>query len=203
MNNQGTKIPQYSGNSGAPPTALSNTTTGSGSWMSSGADSFVFGDGAFYHCLAGTGSSFDVFQMTNFATGTPPRTISEKTKSLEQVEFETRKARLMAVVDGMRTSAPNWNGSLAVVNDVSAQSAQKFLRCLPGNAILPQVAPDGEGDIMFVWDGPTTPSCVVVVEKNALHLVSGIGTPEARQIDQQRFLGVRIPPIILDQIPSK
>jgi hypothetical protein len=139
----------------------------------------------------------DKFQQT----ATPTELLSDKTKSPEQVEFENRKARLIDTVTAMRNSAPNWSGATARVRESSAQSAKKFLECLPGNALLPRVAPDGEGDVMFVWDGQQ--SCVVTVEKRDLHLACGLGTPNAQHVDAQRFLGVKIPKSILDRIPRR
>jgi hypothetical protein len=129
--------------------------------------------------------------------------IGEKTKSPEQVAFEKRKARLISAVSAMREASPNWQGTQTRVNESSAQSAKKFLECLPGNAILPRLAPDGEGDIMFVWETPGQRNCVVTVEKRSLHVACGIGTPEVEQVDAQRFLGVRIPRSILKHIPTK
>jgi hypothetical protein len=141
-------------------------------------------------------------QATGFETPyATPGPISERTKSAEQIAYETRKARLIAAVEAMKRSAPNWSGSASTVNNLSAQSAEKFLNCLPGNAVLPRVAPDGEGDVMFVWDGPQ--SCVVTVEKRALHLACRLGTPQMMQLDARRFLGVQIPAAILEHIPSK
>ncbi|HLZ03426.1 MAG TPA: hypothetical protein VKR55_14905 [Bradyrhizobium sp.] len=147
-------------------------------------------------------SNFAVGQFQQTAAPVDP--VGDKTKSSEQVEFEKRKARLIDAVTAMKSSAPNWSGRGTRVSEASAQSAKKFLECLPGNARLPRVAPDGEGDVMFVWDNlPGGQSCVVTVEKRDLHLACGLGTPEAQHVDAQRFLGLKIPKAIFDRIPSK
>jgi hypothetical protein len=189
---------QYSGNSGDPTVVFG--ISGSGGHLSGAYSGFVreYID-THYRGISATGSLAS-YTVSSFAVETPGA-ISESTKSPEQIAFEKRKARLIAAVNVMKQSAPNWSGSAASVNDLSAQNAEKFLQALPGNALLPRVAPDGEGDIMFVWDGPQT--CVVTVEKRALHLACQLGTPQEQHIAQQRFLGVRIPTAILDLIPSK
>jgi hypothetical protein len=145
----------------------------------------------------------DVFLGGFKQTAVPVEPNSDETKSPQQIEFEKRKARLIDAVTAMRTSAPNWSGIDTRVRDSSSQSAKKFLECLPGNAILPRVAPDGEGDVMFVWELPGQQNCVVTVENRRLHLASDLGTPNARHVDAQRFLGVRIPKPILDRIPTR
>jgi hypothetical protein len=138
---------------------------------------------------------------TAYATSTPAGTISEETKSPEQVAFEKRKARLISALMAMKVSAPNWSGYTSVVREPSAMTAEKFLNSLPGNSALPKVAPDGEGDVMFVWDDPN--SCIVIVEPRMLHLVSKPGTGDSKQVRSQQFLGVIIPPAIQQYIPLK
>lgn len=148
-------------------------------------------------------TGFSNLRVGEFEQTAPIGPIGEKAKSPEQAEYENRKLRLIDAVTAMRRSAPNWSGEDTHVRDSSAYSAKKFLECLPGNAVLPRVAPDGEGDIMFVWDGAGQQSCVVTVEKQQLHLACGLGTPEAKHVDAKRFLGLKIPKPILDRIPHR
>ena len=135
-------------------------------------------------------------------SSTPTVADVQVTKSREQIEFENRKTRLIAAIERMKVTAPNWSADSLTVDSISAKSAEKFLNSLPGNARLPKVAPDGEGDVMFVWDDPDH-TCVVTVEQRKLHLVSNPGTPDAKHVDSQQFLGVRIPNSILEYIPLK
>jgi hypothetical protein len=200
---------QYPGNSGSP--AVVAGVPGSGtSWADfctagtiQAADMFAFYLGTVgpYGPMA-TGLSGLYAPITYAAVSTPANSGREQTKSSEQVAFENRKARLISVVNSMKTSAPNWYGGSTTVNETSASSAEKFIKSLPGNALLPRVAPDGEGDIMFVWDGPND-NCIVTVEKRTLHLVSKLGTPEVQHVPSQQFLGFQIPPAILAHIPTK
>ncbi len=200
---------QYPGNSGAP--AVVAGVPSSGTWtdfLTLGSFHIADAFPSFYVETLGpygpsaTGFSGMHFPIKYAAESTPSSSAREPTKSDEQVAFEKRKARLIAAVNNMKVSAPNWYGGSATVNDNSASSAEKFIRSLPGNALLPRVAPDGEGDIMFVWDGPNE-NCIVTVERRTLHLVCKLGTPEVQHIPSQRFLGFQIPPAILAHIPTK
>lgn len=207
---------QYGGNSGSP--AIVAGVPSSGTWTDPfGAELYqTFDAGCLFYVdmlttfgpvFTGSSGVFDSSSLmfvpiSHAATSTPGISASEKTKSSEQVAFENRKARLISIVNSMKMSAPNWYGTTTTVNETSAASAEKFIKCLPGNAVLPRVAPDGEGDIMFVWEGPNE-NCIVTVERQTLHLVCKLGTPEVQQIPSQQFLGFQIPPTILAHIPTK
>jgi hypothetical protein len=201
---------QYPGNSGSPAIVAGVPSSGT-SWsefytagMIPAANLFA----SFYTATVGpygpiaTGLLGLYEPITYAAVSTPGSSAREQTKSSEQIAFENRKARLISIVNSMKTSAPNWYGDVTTVNETSASSAEKFIRCLPGNALLPRVAPDGEGDVMFVWDEPND-KCVVTVERRTLHLVCKLGTPDVQQIPSQQFLGLQIPPAILAHIPTK
>jgi hypothetical protein len=195
----GSDIVRYEGNSGPFPTevigAAGSGTTGRYS------DNFSFGiSGSYSDIATGTTGAYSSTYVP--ALGTPNVSSTTGTKSPEQLRFEERRSRLIEAVSGMKHSAPNWSGTASVVREESANSAVGFLRCLPGDAFLPRVAPDGEGDIMFVWDGPIG-NCVVTVEKRSLHLVSEPGTANVRHIGPLQFLGFRIPPTIMAHIPRK
>jgi hypothetical protein len=176
------------------------TATGSGAtWLSYGISHYGAADA--FRVSETTGFSTDWFDMSRHTARSA--SVGDKTKSPEQVAFEKRKARLVNAVNAMRVSSPNWDGTQTRVNEASAQSAKKFLECLPGNAILPRVAPDGEGDVMFVWDAPGQSNCIVTVEKRLLHLACGLGTAGVKHVNEQRFLGVQVPQSILKHIPTK
>jgi hypothetical protein len=189
---------EYPGNSGSP--ACVAGVTGSGSTQPLVGRTLEFAcattDGAFY--------AADNLLTTSiiYTTGTSAGDDSLPAKSPEQTAFEQRKLRLINAVRRMKVSAPNWSGYDSAVRETSAESAEKFLNCLPGNSVLPKVAPDGEGDVMFVWDDPAK-SCIVIVEPRMLHLVSRPGTSDVKQVRSQQFLGVSLPPTIQQYIPSK
>jgi hypothetical protein len=197
---QGTDIHQPYIGTGGLPTGVVGMPSSGGTVYQAASSGFTMGLPALQYGMSVTGSA----ETYGFATSAKtPGTISEKTKSAEQLAYENRKARLIDAVNIMKRSAPNWSGASTRINDLSAQSAERFLRCLPGDAVLPRVAPDGEGDVMFVWDSQNQQSCIVTVEQRALHLACQLGTSQEQHIAQQRFLGVRIPTAILDRIPSK
>jgi hypothetical protein len=188
-------ITRFTGNSGLPADVVGfNGSGASAGFPQPGIILTTFSDEA-------TGST-GWNAAFSYVAATPIVADGQAMKSPEQVDFEKRKARLIAAIDRMKTSAPNWSADRLVVNETSAVSAEKFLKCLPGDARLPKVAPDGEGDVMFVWDDAHN-ACVVTVEQRTLHVVSKPGTPDVKQIDAQKFLGVRIPPAVLECIPSK
>jgi hypothetical protein len=195
----GSDILRYEGNSGASPTEVIGAA-GSGTIGRYSAN-FPFGITGNYSDIA-TGMTGAYSSDYAPALGTPNVSSTTGTKSPEQLRFEERRSQLIDAVSGMKHSAPNWSGATSVVREESADSAVRFLRCLSGDAFLPRVAPDGEGDIMFVWDGPIG-NCVVTVEKRSLHLVSEPGTANVQQFGPLQFLGFRIPPTIMAHIPRK
>lgn len=153
---------------------------------------------------SGTGSTaFSGLNYTTTPIGITVGTTGDQTKSPDQLKYEKRKSRLIEIVQSMRHSAPNWSGLAMRIDPISAESAEAFIRCLPGKAVLPRVAPDGEGDVMFVWEKAGEQPCVVTVEKRSLHLACKLGSPQAERIDAQKFLGLTIPPAIAERIPSK
>jgi hypothetical protein len=146
-----------------------------------------------------TSGQFSPYSPVSQVVGTARHVPVKSQPSPEEAAFESRRAKLIAAVTSMRESAPDWYAGGAKVSEESASTAEKFLRCLPARSILPKVAADGEGDVMFVWEDGGV-SCIVTVEPKILHLVSNPGG-RGQQIDEQRFLGVEIPPTILRHIP--
>jgi hypothetical protein len=180
------------GNSGASPTEVQGAT-GSGDLFAE------FYARQFQLWTSVVEAAFPEYVPT---AGTPSVSNSAGLKSKAQLDFEYRRERLIAAVLEMKRSAPNWSGIASVVRAESADSAVSFLNSLPGDAILPRVAPDGEGDVIFVWD-PANGNCVVTVEKRLLHLAAKLGTDAELHVVPQQFLGFSIPSSILKHIPRK
>ena len=122
--------------------------------------------------------------------------------SSEQFDYQDRKARLRAAIDAMVEDAPTWSGEQSAVSMEAAKTAQSFLRLLTSNRELPKVAPDGEGDVLFVWEPPQG-NCIVAVQSNMLHMVDQPGTQHVQHIDSQEFFGDRIPLAILHALPMR
>jgi hypothetical protein len=122
--------------------------------------------------------------------------------SSESLDYEERKARLLAIIDGMKAGAPSWDGEPARVSEGSAETGKRFLKALPFNRELPKVSPDGEGDLLFVWEPPQG-NCVVTIQDRILHVVEQPGTRSVEHIDNQPFTGRRLPVSILPAIPLR
>lgn len=122
--------------------------------------------------------------------------------SSESLEYEDRKVRLQTIIEQMVVEAPSWDGEPATISNEAAETALRFLKALPSNRELPKVAPDGEGDVLFVWEPPHG-NCIVTVQGGLLHMVDRPSTVNSEHIDGQRFAGYRIPISILHAIPMK
>jgi hypothetical protein len=128
--------------------------------------------------------------------------VSWEDSSSEMFEYAERKARLRSFVDSMIDEAPSWNSEPVFVSEQAVATAQAFLRLLPNNRRLPVVAAEGDGGLLFVWEPPNG-NCILVVEQNLLHLLDEPGTRSVAHIENERFLGTYIPPVILDRVPLK
>lgn len=122
--------------------------------------------------------------------------------SSEALEYQERKGALQAIIELMVNNAPAWDGEPATVSGGSAETAIRFLRALPPNRELPKVAPDGEDNILFVWEPPNG-NCIVTVQDGLVHLVNQPGTRHVEHIDAQLFRSNRIPVSILHAIPLR
>lgn len=119
------------------------------------------------------------------------------------LEHENRRAALTAIIQQMETVSPSWDGSDGtVISPESSETAIRFLAALPTNRELPKVAPDGEGNVIFVWEPPHG-NCLVTVVPNCLHMVDKPGGLAVQHIDDQEFTGNRIPLLILSALPLK
>jgi hypothetical protein len=122
--------------------------------------------------------------------------------SSESLEYEDRKARLLSLLDSMACGTPSWDGEVDIVSEESAKTARRFLKALPPNRELPKIAPDGEGDVLFVWEPPHG-NCIITVQRDLLHLVDHPGSPYAAHVDEQMFTGYRMPVSVLHAIPLR
>jgi hypothetical protein len=128
--------------------------------------------------------------------------ISTSDLSSTTLEYEDRKARLQGLISRMIKEAPSWDGEPTRVEVRTALTAIRFLKVLPPDRELPKLAPDGEGDLLFVWQPPHG-NCIVTVEGDLLHMVDQPGTQHVQHFDPIRFIGHRIPVSILHAIPFK
>lgn len=149
-----------------------------------------------------TPGSYKLYEAVSRASGTAYISSEATGPSAEELEFEKHRERLIKALHSIKQNSPNWSGADSSISEASAATAERFLNCLSSRSVLPKIAADGEGDVMLVWEDDAV-SCVVTVEPQLLHLISGPGTRGTQRIDAQRFLGVQIPPSILRHIPVK
>jgi len=134
----------------------------------------------------------------DIAFGLPP----QNDISSDILDYEERKLQLQSIIEQMIHAAPSYDSDPVAVREGAAATAQRFLQVLPINRELPKVAPDGEGDLLFVWEPPHG-NCIATVQEDMLHLVDQPGTAHAAHIDAQQFTGGHIPVQILHAIPMR
>lgn len=122
--------------------------------------------------------------------------------SSANLEYEDRRAKLQELIDRMVTAAPSWDGEPLQVSNEAAATAIRFLRVLPSNRELPKVAPDGDGDVILIWEPPHG-NCIVTVQDNCLHVVDQPGSKHVKHIDAEPFRSARIPISVLHVLPMK
>lgn len=121
--------------------------------------------------------------------------------SSEAFERSDQIARILKAIFAFETIGLEWGGAAATLNAESADTARKFFRALPNDRELPQIAPDGEGGLLLVWEPPIG-NCIVTVQNDRLHLVTNPGTPAVGYVDDEPFRG-RIPVSILHLLPKR
>lgn len=77
-------------------------------------------------------------------------------------------------------------------------AARSFLKQLPGDVRLPKISPDGEGSLVFLWEGISP--LLITMEDWRIHVVKGATTPGAEYIDDIPF-GDDIPDAVLRVLP--
>jgi hypothetical protein len=97
-------------------------------------------------------------------------------------------------------STSNWNGEGALpVSAISAQAVQAFIRALPGDAPLPELAADPDGSISLDWiESRNRVFTVSIGTSDRLAYAWLDGTDRGHAV--ARFDGERIPMRILDGI---
>lgn len=117
-------------------------------------------------------------------------------------EHQSRRTALLELLESFRQHAPTWDATETFVTDGSLMTARIFIQALPENRQLPQVAPDGEGDILLRWP-PERGDLIVTIEHGLFHVVVNVSTDRSQHIDAVPLLTDRIPPAILAYIPVR
>jgi hypothetical protein len=87
------------------------------------------------------------------------------------------------------------------ISQDSAESAKALFELLLPSHRVPQIAPDGEGGLLAVWEDADSPT-VLVIDNWRLHLVVAAATPNAKYFDDVPFDGERVPDVVAESIPS-
>jgi len=109
--------------------------------------------------------------------------------------------RLVSAIGCMGKFGLSFDGKVPVpVQTSSVKAAQSFLRALTPECTLPQVAPDGEGGVLMVWESA---GFFLTFDQWRLHALVGPGTSNIRHVDDVPFYGDFIPVEILCHIPLR
>lgn len=87
-----------------------------------------------------------------------------------------------------------------VVSPDSAKAAAAFLRLIPLGISMPQVAPDGEGGALFVWEQGAR-AVLIGVDESRLYVVRDPNTVHSTHFESS-FDGESIPRTVIDFLAS-
>ena len=127
----------------------------------------------------------------------PGRAVDDKTLTKER-----ERAALGRLIERFRVEGFSWSGSDGTINDATSEAARALLNALPVEVKLPRIAPDGEGNLLMLWQGAAN-ACLIVVSGWKLHLVENPTTPQAKYLDDVAFDGEIVPTEILTSLPSE
>jgi hypothetical protein len=129
------------------------------------------------------------------------RTAGEDSTTIYELEHARARAALIRLLERHEFQGLSYDsGSCGEMNPDTVRFARKLLSQLKSKHMLPRIAPDGEGDLMMVWDNP--PTLLVTVEGKALHAVLHPGSPRSRHIPPVEFVGEAVPGEIAAFIPK-
>jgi hypothetical protein len=124
------------------------------------------------------------------------------TSSQYDPEVERQRSARLTLIRHLMRNPISWSERDPVpIGSVSAETALAFIHRLPSDRAFPKVAPDGDGSIALLWDGPDRP--LIAVDRTMLLLVLDPGGPNSRHFSPMRFDGETIPPIILNYLPHR
>jgi hypothetical protein len=118
-------------------------------------------------------------------------------------EIERERAGLVAAIAYLAANPITWTERDPVrVDTTTAESAVAFITRLPADRTFPKIAPDGEGGMMFVWNGRERKT-LLSIDRTTLLLVSEPGRESSFHFSPLRFDGETIPAIVLEHLPSR
>lgn len=116
-------------------------------------------------------------------------------------EFEQNRRSLSQLISHLNSNPIFIDEVTSRVSARNIDDALRFVSYLPANKILPKVAPDGEGGVVFAWEGLESDT-LVVIEKGFISAVIRATRPDAEYFHNIPFDCDQIPSEILQAIPA-
>lgn len=118
--------------------------------------------------------------------------------SIASMDRERTRRTLSNMIRQFVLDGFSWpTGGPVRVSPITAKAANRLLALLPDDIMLPKVAPDEEGELIFAWESEGRTD-LVVVDGWQLHIVVKAGTREARYYDDIQFTGEIIPAAVIE-----
>lgn len=122
----------------------------------------------------------------------------------DALKHEQERQALLALIRRFAYHGLSWTaGQCATVTRATKATALAFLSSLPAGKAFPKVSPDGEGELIMIWENQDA-SVLLTIDNLHLHAVIAATTPQAEYLDDIPFDWLqRIPQKILDAIPAR
>ena len=116
-----------------------------------------------------------------------------KRATAETLERQRILERMHHLIDRFATEGFGWDAeSACTITPDTARAAKMFLDLIPHAAMLPRIAPDGDGGLTVVWERNGNHD-LLVIEDWTIHIVRNAATNHAQYEDNIRFDGQRLP----------
>jgi len=93
-------------------------------------------------------------------------------------------------------------GRVSTISPDTRSSAIALFSALPPGLVPPKLSPDGDGGLMMLWESGTA-SALAVLDGWMIHVVKAPATAQAEYFDNVPYDRERIPPALLQAIPTK
>jgi hypothetical protein len=142
-------------------------------------------------------------EQISFAVALPADTSVLPGVALNPINL--RRQRNLELLEGLiwqfALFGMSWgSGPWARVSLDARDAGISFIRGLGSRARLPKVTPDGEGNLLLVWEKVEGP-LMVVVDGPRVHMVKRAATPQSEHIADLPFINGRVPAEVLCEVP--
>jgi hypothetical protein len=141
--------------------------------------------------------------LTSWPVGRPDASAASIAASHYDPGIERQRKLLMSTIGLLARHSATWSEREPVpIGRVSAETAFAFIRELPTDRAFPDVAPDGDGGIVMIWNRPDN-RLLITVDEATLLCVRDPGGLGSYHFAPLRFDGETIPPMIMEQLPRR